>query len=43
LKDQYVAFYKAFNLDNRFSYVNATTNEIYGVPRQLRFGVRLEY
>ncbi len=43
LKDQYVAFYKAFNLDNRFSYINATTNEIYGVPRQIRFGVRLEY
>jgi outer membrane receptor protein involved in Fe transport len=43
LKDQYVAFYKAFNEQNRFSYVSDTNNDIYGTPRQIRFGVRFEY
>jgi len=45
LKDQYVAFYKAFNLDNRFAYIDSrfSPGDIYGTPRQIRFGVRLEY
>jgi outer membrane receptor protein involved in Fe transport len=45
LQAQYVNFYKAFNQDNRYSYVlNHPTNaDIYGTPRQIRFGVRFEY
>ncbi|MFQ5797948.1 MAG: TonB-dependent receptor domain-containing protein [Bacteroidota bacterium] len=40
---QYVNFYNAFNLQNRWHYDVATGNDIYGSPRQIRFGVRLEY
>jgi outer membrane receptor protein involved in Fe transport len=43
IRQQYVAFYRAFNLDNRYSYIGATGNDIYGVPRQIRFGIRVEY
>ncbi len=43
LRDQYVSFYKAFNLDNRFNYITNGPGDIYGTPRQIRFGVRFEY
>lgn len=39
---QYVAFYKAINLDNRWAYTTATGNDIYGSPRQIRVGAKLE-
>jgi hypothetical protein len=42
----YVAFYRAINLDNRWSYMNSTRsqqgNDIYGIPRQVRVGVKVE-
>jgi len=40
---EYANFYKAFNLDNRLAYINATGNDLYGAPRQVRLGVRFEY
>jgi outer membrane receptor protein involved in Fe transport len=40
---QYVDFYRAFNLDNRHAYINATGNDLLGIPRQIRLGLRLEY
>jgi hypothetical protein len=43
IRQQYVDFYRAFNLDNRYSYIDATGNDIYSAPRQIRFGIRLEY
>jgi hypothetical protein len=47
----YSEFYKAVNLDNRWSYLQLPANgrgqtlggeDIYGVPRQIRVGVRIE-
>ncbi len=45
----YAAFYKAINLDNRWSYLSQTIRsgqyvggDIYGQPRQIRFGLRFE-
>jgi hypothetical protein len=38
----YAAFYKAINLDNQWAYTTATGNELYGNPRQVRFGVKIE-
>ena len=49
LTDQeYVALYRAFNLENRWAYAqinraDPNRNDVFGAPRQLRFGVRLEY
>jgi hypothetical protein len=49
---QYVDFYRAVNLQNRWAYQQATragddlrglARDIYGVPRQIRLGVRLEF
>jgi len=40
---QYVDFYRAFNLQNRWHYAVATGNDIYGSPRQIRLGLRVEY
>ncbi|MEX0603034.1 MAG: TonB-dependent receptor, partial [Bacteroidota bacterium] len=37
----YVDFYRAINLDNQYWYQRATGNEMYGSPRQVRFGVRV--
>lgn len=39
----YVDFYRTINGDNRWSYQLATGNDIYGPPRQIRVGVRLEF
>ena len=37
----YAAFYRAINLENRWAYIGATGTDVYGQPRQLRFGLRL--
>lgn len=39
----YAEFYKAINLDNRWAYTTATGNDVYGAPRQIRVGARLEF
>jgi len=43
---QYVAFYKAINQDNRWAYMGAgrgqVGTDIYGAPRQIRVGLKLE-
>lgn len=38
----YEAFYKAINQQNRWAYSSATGNDLFGAPRQNRFGIRLE-
>jgi hypothetical protein len=38
----YVDFYRTINGQNRWSYTLATGNDLYGVPRQIRVGLRLE-
>jgi hypothetical protein len=48
-RQQYVDFYKAFNLQNRWHYATrdfrsgAVSNDLYGSPRQIRVGLKLEY
>jgi hypothetical protein len=48
-RQQYVDFYRAFNLQNRWHYATrdvrtgAVSNDLYGSPRQVRVGLRLEY
>ena len=39
----YIDFYRAINMDNRYGYSQATGLDIYGIPRQIRVGVRLEF
>jgi hypothetical protein len=39
----YVDFYKAINLDNRWAYNTTTGNDLFGSPRQVRFGARVEF
>ncbi len=43
VRQQYVDFYKAFNLQNRWGYGSANGTDLYSAPRQIRFGVRFEY
>jgi len=38
----YEGFYRAINLQNRWAYMNATGNDLYGPPRQIRFRIRVE-
>ncbi len=38
-----VDFYKTVNLQNRWAYMQATGNDIYGSPRQIRVGVSAEF
>jgi hypothetical protein len=38
----YSEFYRAINIDNRWAYINATGNDMYGPPREIRVGLRLE-
>lgn len=38
----FVAFYNAINRDNRWAYMQATGNDLFGAPRQLRVGIKLE-
>ena len=39
----YVDFYRTVNLANRWAYQWATGNDIYGPPRQVRFGLKFEF
>lgn len=39
----YEDFYRAVNLDNGWGYRFASGNNIYGAPREMRFGVALEF
>lgn len=39
----YAPFYKAINIDNRWAYTSLTGNDVYGSPRQIRVGARLEF
>jgi hypothetical protein len=39
----YEAMYRAIHLDYYQGYQGATGNNLYGPPRQIRFGIRLEY
>jgi outer membrane receptor protein involved in Fe transport len=39
----YLAFYEAINLQNRWGYFLATGNDLWGAPRQIRFGLTVEY
>lgn len=41
--ENYEAFYRAINLENRWAYTRATGNDIYGQPRQLRLGARVSF
>ncbi|HLF20584.1 MAG TPA: TonB-dependent receptor, partial [Bacteroidota bacterium] len=38
----YAAFYKAINLDNQWGYKNQTGLDMFGNPRQVRVGIKLE-
>lgn len=39
----YENFYRAINLDNRWAYGNATGNDLYAAPREIRVGLALEF
>jgi hypothetical protein len=39
----YEAMYKAINIDYYQGFQGATGNDLFGPPRQIRFGIRLEY
>lgn len=39
---QYTAFYRAINLQNRWAYAKATGKDLFGAPRQIRLGLRLD-
>ncbi|MEK9136238.1 MAG: TonB-dependent receptor, partial [Bacteroidota bacterium] len=39
---RYTEFYQAINIENRWAYINATGNDVYSAPRQIRFGLKLE-
>jgi len=38
----YEDFYRAINLENRWAYMSATGNDVYGTPRQIRIGLKVE-
>ncbi|MBI3110295.1 MAG: TonB-dependent receptor [Ignavibacteriales bacterium] len=38
----YDEFYRAININNRWAYVSATGRDIYGAPREVRVGLKLE-
>ncbi|MBI4547073.1 MAG: TonB-dependent receptor [Ignavibacteriae bacterium] len=40
---QYVDLYRAINLGNRQHYLLTQGGDLFGSPRQIRFGIRLEY
>jgi len=40
---QYEDFYRAINLDNRWAWQMASGKDFYGTPRQIRFGVRVDF
>ncbi len=39
----YTSFYQQVNIDNRWAYIGATGYDVYGTPRQVRFGVKAEF
>jgi hypothetical protein len=39
---KYTEFYQTINIDNRYYYRRATGNDVYGTPREIRVGVKLE-
>ncbi|RMD94366.1 MAG: hypothetical protein D6814_14635, partial [Calditrichaeota bacterium] len=39
----YLDFYRAINLDNRYGVLWATGRDLWGPPRELRFGLMLEF
>jgi outer membrane receptor protein involved in Fe transport len=39
----YDEFYQAINLNNRWAYMGATGNDIYGSPRQFRIGLTMHF
>jgi hypothetical protein len=39
---RYTEFYQAINIENRYAYIGATGNDVYGTPRQIRVGLKLE-
>ena len=39
---RFTEFYNAINRDNRWAYMRATGNDLFGAPRQIRVGVKLE-
>ncbi len=41
--EEYVQLYRAINLENGQAYWDATGNELYGSPRQIFFGIKLNY
>lgn len=38
----FVEFYNAINRDNRWAYMRVTGDDLFGAPRQIRVGVKLE-
>lgn len=38
---QYEEFYRIINQQNRWSYMSASGNDMYGAPRQIRFGAKV--
>ena len=38
----YESFYRDINLKNRWAYMSAAGNDLYGSPRQIQFGLRVE-
>nr|AKQ03511.1 TonB-dependent receptor [uncultured Ignavibacteria bacterium Rifle_16ft_4_minimus_38087] len=41
--DQYEAFYRAINLDNRWGLMGSFVGDVYGAPRAIRVGLKFEY
>jgi len=39
---KYTEFYQTINIDNRYYYRRATGNDVYGTPREIRVGLKLE-
>jgi hypothetical protein len=39
---RFVEFYNAINRDNRWAYMRATGDDLFGAPRQIRLGIKLE-
>jgi hypothetical protein len=39
---RYTEFYKTINIDNRYYFYRATGLDIYGPPRQIRVGLKLD-
>ena len=39
----YLDFYRAINLENRWGYATASGNDLWGVPRQIRLGLAVEF